>query len=207
MSPPNPVNDDVEMPEGERGAELAQAQAEPGRTASANRNIFEIIKADHQNVKELFEQIEAAVEGEEKTHLIERCIQELLLHAVSEEETLYKRLRDSEDLREDILEAEVEHSLLERLANEIMSASPDDEMCDARLMVLKELVEHHVEEEEEELIPAAQSVIDAATAESLGEEMLARKAALEAEGLALEDDDALFDEELDDGDDAAPAGR
>jgi hemerythrin superfamily protein len=202
---PTPVNDDVEQPP------QAQAQADaaqPARSASASRNIFEIIKADHQNVKELFEQIEAAVD-EEKTHLIERCIQELLLHAVSEEETLYKRLRDSEDLREDILEAEVEHSLLERLANEIMSASPDDEMCDARLMVLKELVEHHVEEEEEELIPAAQSVIDAATAESLGEEMLARKAALEAEGLALDDDDddVLFDQELDDGDDAAPAGR
>jgi hemerythrin superfamily protein len=198
---PTPVNDDVEQPQADA--------AQPARTASASasRNIFEIIKADHQNVKELFEQIEAAVD-EEKTHLIERCIQELLLHAVSEEETLYKRLRDSEDLREDILEAEVEHSLVERLANEIMSASPDDEMCDARLMVLKELVEHHVEEEEEELIPAAQSVIDAATAESLGEEMLARKAALEAEGLALDDDDELlFDEQLDDGDDAAPAGR
>lgn len=201
MSPPTPVNDDVEMLE----PELSQAQ--PGRSASAERNIFEIIKADHQNVKELFEQIEAAVD-EEKTHLIERCIQELLLHAVSEEETLYKRLRDNEDLREDILEAEVEHSLLERLANEIMSASPDNEMCDARLMVLKELVEHHVEEEEEELIPAAQSVIDAATAELLGEEMLARKAALEAESLTLDDDDEeLFDNAVDDGDDAAPAGR
>ncbi len=198
---PTPVNDDLEMSE-----DQLAARGQPGRTASANRNIFEIIKADHQNVKELFEQIEAAV-GEEKTHLIERCIQELLLHSVSEEETLYKRLRNNEDLREDILEAEVEHSLLERLANEIMSASPDDEMCDARLMVLKELVEHHVEEEEEELIPAAQSVIDAATADSLGEEMLARKAALEADGLTLEEDDVLFDEELDDGDDAAPAGR
>lgn len=204
MSPPTPVNDDVEKPESELTAQAPGTQ--PGRTASATKNIFEIIKADHQNVKELFEQIEAAVD-EEKTHLIERCIQELLLHAVAEEETLYKRLRDNEDLREDILEAEVEHSLVERLANEIMSASPDDEMCDARLMVLKELVEHHVEEEEEELIPAAQSVIDAATAESLGEEMLARKAALEAESLTAEDDDALFDEQLDDGDDAAPAGR
>lgn len=190
---PTPVNDDVE---------LNDVPSEPAR--SACRNIFEVIKADHQNVKELFEQIEAAVDGE-KTHLIERCIQELMLHTVSEEETLYKHLRASEDLREDILEAEVEHALLEQLANEIMSASPDDEMCDARLMVLKELVEHHVEEEEEELIPAAHSVIDAATAESLGEEMLARKAALEAEGLTRNDDDALFDEELDDGDDAAPA--
>lgn len=199
MSPPQSVNDDVEQAQGQEG----QAAA----SMSASRNIFEIIKADHQNVKELFEQIEAAVD-DEKTHLIERCIQELLLHAVAEEETLYKRLRDSEDLREDILEAEVEHSLVERLANEIMSASPDDEMCDARLMVLKELVEHHVEEEEEELIPAAQSVIDAATAESLGEEMLARKAALEAESLTLEDeetDELLFNG--DDGDDAAPAGR
>jgi hemerythrin superfamily protein len=199
---PTPVNDDVEL-DAPRVDEETAAR-EPVRSASASRNIFEIIKADHQNVKELFEQIEAAVD-EEKTHLIERCIQELMLHTVSEEETLYKRLRDSEDLREDILEAEVEHSLLEQLANEIMSASPDDEMCDARLMVLKELVEHHVEEEEEELIPAAQSVIDAATAESLGEEMLARKAALEAEGLTLDDDDALVDEALDDGDDAAPA--
>jgi hemerythrin superfamily protein len=201
---PTPVNDDVELPLDAQLDAQANARGEPGRSASASKNIFEIIKADHQNVKELFEQIEAAVD-EEKTHLIERCIQELLLHAVAEEETLYKRLRDGEDLREDILEAEVEHSLMERLANEIMSASPDDEMCDARLMVLKELVEHHVEEEEEELIPAAQSVIDAATAESLGEEMLARKAALEAESLTLEDE-ALFDSP-DDGDDAAPAGR
>lgn len=201
MSPPQSVNDDVEQAQ-----EIASQAGQAAASLSASRNIFEIIKADHQNVKELFEQIEAAVD-DEKTHLIERCIQELLLHAVAEEETLYKRLRDSEDLREDILEAEVEHSLVERLANEIMSASPDDEMCDARLMVLKELVEHHVEEEEEELIPAAQSVIDAATAESLGEEMLARKAALEAESLTLEDeetDELLFD---DDGDDAAPAGR
>lgn len=150
--------------------------------APTGRSIFDIIRSDHAVVADLFEQLEAAAD-EEKIHLIEKVVQELLLHTIAEEEVLYQRLRASEDLRDDVLEAEVEHSLIERLANEIMSSSPDDELCDARLMVLRELVEHHVEEEEQELLPAARSVIDAAAAESLGEEMLARKAALEAEGL------------------------
>ena len=157
-----------------------------------NASIFDIIKSDHKVVMELFEQLEASAD-EEKIHLIEKVVQELLLHTIAEEEVLYKRLRASDELRDDILAAEVEHSLIERLANEIMSSSPDDELCDARLMVLRELLEHHVEEEEQELLPAAQSVIDAAEAESLGEEMLARKAALEAEGLEAYEMDELLD--------------
>lgn len=156
-------------------------------------SIFDVIQSDHDHVTRLFEQVENAVD-EAKVRLIERCVQELLLHTIAEEETLYRKLRDSDDLRDDILESEVEHALIERLAHEIMSASPDDERCDARMRVLRGLVEHHIDKEEVELLPIAYALIDASTAEALGAEMLARKASLVDEGeanderaLALED--------------------
>lgn len=165
----------------------ANDDVEPTSTAKAvpKRSVFQIIRADHLAVLELFEQVETAAEGE-RTHLIERLVEELVLHTVAEEQTLYQRLRTADDMRDDVLEAEVEHSLIERLCNEIMQSSPDDELCDARLMVLRELVERHVEDEEEELLPSAESMIDDATALALGEEMMARKSALQAE--ADEDD-------------------
>ena len=151
-------------------------------SALAGQSVFDIIKADHKNVMALFGQIEASVD-QERVYLIEKCVQELLLHAIAEEETLYRKLRVIDHFHQDILTAEVEQSLIERLANEIMSSSPDDELCDARLIVLREFVEHHFFEEEQQLLPAAQGLIDTSTAISMGQEMLTRKAALEADGL------------------------
>ena len=136
---------------------------------------FELLKTDHKKVSQLFSEIESA-SGTGKAQLFSQLKSELDLHAHIEEKFLYPALENKEPSREITLEAYEEHKVVKELLAEL-ATQPIDDAWDAKLTVLKENVEHHVEEEEGELFDKAEKVLGDEQIERLGAEMEAEKAA------------------------------
>src|SRR5512138_2428341 len=115
-------------------------------------NAFELLKTDHKTVANLLEQIDQTTERGIKTReeLFARVKTELDIHAKIEEQIFYPALEEADETRDITLEAYEEHRLVKQLLSELESMSKDSEEWTARFSVLKENVEHHVEEEEGE---------------------------------------------------------
>jgi hypothetical protein len=106
-----------------------------------------MLKADHRKVEELFEKFEQTNGKATKQRLAEQICLELKVHTVIEEEIFYPACRGKID--EDLVnEAYVEHDSAKLLINEIEAGGPDEAFYDAKVKVLSEMIEHHVEEEE-----------------------------------------------------------
>jgi iron-sulfur cluster repair protein YtfE (RIC family) len=107
----------------------------------------------------LFSQAEKAQDDQQKRQLFEQIKTELEIHTEIEETVLYPALREYEELKEYVLEAVEEHRQVKTLLQEIERLTDGSEKFDAKLKVMKENIEHHVEEEENELFPQAQQVL------------------------------------------------
>lgn len=106
-----------------------------------------LLKADHRKVEEIFAQFEKARGSDRKRKLAEQACLELKVHTTIEEEIFYPACRAK--IEDDLLnEAYVEHDGAKLLINDIEAGSPDDDFYDAKVKVLSEEIEHHVEEEE-----------------------------------------------------------
>ena len=137
-----------------------------------------LLKADHRAVEELFEKFEKATASERKRKLAEEICLELSVHAEIEEEIFYPACEGKVD--EDLLkESYVEHDGAKVLIAEIMNGGPSDEFYDAKVKVLQEEIEHHVEEEEKRLeglfAQARKADLDL---DELGRQLASRKAEL-----------------------------
>ena len=134
------------------------AAKKPAATAKAARtDATALLERDHADVKKLFKQYEkladADADGQDRQALAEQICAMLTVHATIEEEIFYPAARAAE-VEEDLLdEAEVEHASAKDLIAQILSMSPDDELYDAKVKVLGEYVDHHVQEEEGEMFP------------------------------------------------------
>ena len=135
---------------------------------------FELLKKDHKTVSELFERIEAAT-GKVKLGIFQQIKNELELHTHIEEVIFYPALEKANETRDLTLEAYEEHKVVKDLLGELDSAKAVSDEWEARLTVLKENVEHHVDEEENELFDKANDVLTADEAETLGDRMQAEK--------------------------------
>lgn len=124
------------------------------RSASSAPDAITLLKADHRTVEELFEKFEAAKRGDQKARIVQEICTELTIHAKVEELDFYPAaeqvLKDDKDL---VDEATVEHASLKWLIAQLEQESPDSELYDAKVIVLKEYVQHHVKEEEKEMFP------------------------------------------------------
>lgn len=133
-------------------------------------DVFNLLKQDHKTAKQLFEKIEKsssrATKLREKT--MQQLAQELDMHTRMEEEIFYPRLKEFDDFKDTILEAYEEHHVATQLLQEIAELSPQEEQWKAKVTVLKEMIEHHVREEEKELFPKAQKALGKAEAAELG---------------------------------------
>jgi hemerythrin superfamily protein len=137
-----------------------------------------LLKADHRTVERLFAQFEAAKGDGRKKALAEQICLELTVHTKIEEDIFYPACEGAVD--EDLLEeAYVEHDGAKVLVAEIEAGGPDDAFYDAKVKVLSEMIEHHVEEEEKRVegifSQARKAGLDM---DSLGERMAAEKAKL-----------------------------
>ena len=140
-----------------------------------------LLKEDHRTVEELFAQFEKASGDGRKQKLATKICLELSIHAKIEEEIFYPACEGKVD--EDLLkEAYVEHDGAKVLIAEIMAGEPSDEFYDAKVTVLQEQIEHHVEEEEKRLeglfAQARKAELDM---DALGDQLAARKAELTTE--------------------------
>jgi hemerythrin-like domain-containing protein len=140
-------------------------------------NAFTLLKQDHQTVADLLEKIDKTTERGIKTReeLFTRIKTELDVHAKIEEEIFYPALENEEETRDITLEAFEEHRLVKQLLSELESMPKDDEQWTAKFTVLKENIEHHVEEEEGEMFTKARKVLSKEDQEALGERLEAAK--------------------------------
>ena len=136
-------------------------------------NAFTLLKADHEKVAGLLEKIDETTERALKTReeLFAQVKSELDLHAMIEEEIFYPALEQTEEVREITLEAYEEHRLVKQLLGELDAAPKDTEEWTAKFTVLKENIEHHVEEEEGELFKKAREVLSEEEIETLGDRL------------------------------------
>lgn len=127
----------------------------------------DLLKQQHRTVEALFAKIEA---GEPEA--LKDLASALAAHMAIEHEFFYPESRDVDE--DAILEAFEEHAIAETALKRALALDLDDESFDARVKVLKELIEHHVEEEEGELFPQVEKELDHSELEALGKKMEAR---------------------------------
>ena len=157
------------------------------RSGSENEAIAQLTE-DHARVRQMFEQYDALAESEadesERQELASMICAELTAHATAEEEIFYPAAREVLDEADLIDEAEVEHASAKDLIAQIQDSSPADELFDAKVKVLGEYINHHVEEEEGEIFPKVRKAkLDT---ETLGEQIATRKAEIMGEMVQME---------------------
>ena len=135
---------------------------------------FSLLKADHRKVEKLFSQLESA-SGQAKMRVFEQIKMELELHTHIEEKFFYPALEKPKQTHELTLEAYEEHDVVKKLLQQMSRAKSATEEWEAQGKVLQENVEHHVEEEENELFPKAEAALSEEDIETLGEQMEAEK--------------------------------
>ena len=142
-----------------------------------------LLKNDHKDVKKLFRQFEKAGENATATKgaIVRKIIEMLTIHTYLENEIMYPQVRALlPEVEDDVLESYEEHHVADVLCMELWSMDPSDEHFDAKTTVLIENVEHHIEEEEDEMFKQARQVFDDTELEELGNRMEMRKKELQA---------------------------
>jgi len=140
-------------------------------------NAFTLLKEDHERVAAIFEKLEPTTERAIKTReeLFARLKTELEAHTQLEEQIFYPALKEEEETRDITLESIEEHRVVKALLKEMEGMQVDSEQWTAKLAVLKENVEHHVEEEEGEMFPKARKALPKEKLEALGARIEAAK--------------------------------
>ncbi len=136
-------------------------------------NAFDLLMMDHQKVSGIFDQLEmndGGVAGS-REQLFRQLKNELDVHAHVEETIFYPALKDAEETRELIAEAYNEHAAVKDLLAELEATAPGEGGWDDLLAELRENVEHHVEEEENDLFEQARLVLTSEQAQELGARM------------------------------------
>jgi hemerythrin superfamily protein len=137
-----------------------------------SEDVFEMLKSDHRRVEELFSRFEDA-DKRTRTEIANETLQALEIHTTIEEELVYPAIREVLDEKEQVDEALEEHHVAKLLIKELRKMNPGTEEFAPKFKVLGEIVQHHAEEEENEMFPKAEAG-DIDTTE-LSEEVAQRK--------------------------------
>jgi hemerythrin-like domain-containing protein len=134
---------------------------------------LQLLKSDHDKVKKLLTDGESTTERGEKTRteLFATIKGELLVHERIEEEIFYPALREHPKAKDIVLEAYEEHDVVDTIMSELEMTDVADETWGAKFKVMKENLEHHIEEEEGEMFKQARSVFETDELEQLGNRM------------------------------------
>jgi hemerythrin-like domain-containing protein len=146
-------------------------------------NAIDLLEQQHREVEEMFEEFEGASDGAKKTkeRLCREISDALAMHAEIEEKLFYPESKQ-ENTEEILRESVEEHLSMKRILADLLESGPSDEQFDAKMSVLKEQVEHHVEEEEKELFPKVRKDLSKDELEDLGERMQTMAEEIEAKG-------------------------
>ncbi len=146
-------------------------------------NAITMLEEDHAKMRKLLEELESTTERgvKTRTELFSTIKGELTIHEIIEEEIFYPELKAHPKAEEIVLEGYQEHHVVDLVMKELEDCPVDDETWGPKAKVMKENVEHHMEEEEGEMFKQARSVFDRDELENLGERMAARKASAQRE--------------------------
>ena len=157
---------------------MPTAQTSTGKTAArrTKNDAIKLLTADHAKVKKMFKEFEKLSKKDDeegKQELATQICQELMVHAQLEEEIFYPAAREAIEDEELMNEAVVEHNSAKELIAQIRSMGASDPMFDATVKVLGEYVNHHIEEEQNEIFPKVEKAkVDL---EEIGAEIAQRK--------------------------------
>lgn len=149
-------------------------------------NVLTMLKADHATVKRLLRELNDTTERatKQRERLCNEIEREVKIHAQLEEELFYptfkaaaEKKRADDDL---FYEANEEHHLVDMVLPALKAANPKSKEFSAKAKVLKELIEHHIKEEEGQMFAQARTLLDEAQLRALGDEVAARKETLVA---------------------------
>ena len=166
---------------------MARAKAKgKGKTGASRRretsqDAIALLKADHRQVEDWFEQFEKARTGGRKLELATDICNALKVHTTIEEEIFYPAFLEATEDKDLHHEAEIEHDAAKKLIAEIEASSPDDDYYDSKVKVLSEMIKHHVKEEEQPGGMFAEARKSDMDLDSLGEQMARRKSELEGQ--------------------------
>ena len=159
-----------------------------GRSASSRtakpqpKDAIALLKADHRQVAQWFEEFEKSRSDAKKADLAGRICQALTVHATIEEEIFYPAFLEATGDDDMHHEAEVEHAGAKNLIAQIEASGPEDDYFDAKVKVLSEMIKHHVKEEEQREGMFAEAKASDMDLVALGAQMQQRKTELEASG-------------------------
>ena len=142
-----------------------------------------LLKDDHDKMRKLLDELETTTERGVKTReeLFSKIKGELTIHEIIEEEIFYPELKAHPKARDIVLEGYEEHHVVDLLMGELESLDVSDESWGAKAIVMKENIEHHIEEEEGEMFKQARAVFDRQELEDLGARMAERKTSAQRE--------------------------
>ena len=142
----------------ERKSSGSQSSNRKKENQAAFPNALELLEQDHPEVEEWFDEYDELNEDDNrKAELAEKICMALKIHAQIEEEIFYPQAREATKDNDLIDEAAVEHATVRHLIGEIEAMEIGEELYDAKIRVLGEMVKHHIKEEEEELFPELES--------------------------------------------------
>ena len=150
------------------------------RRSETGQDAIALLKADHRQVADWFEQFEKARTDDRKLSLATQICDALTVHTTIEEEIFYPAFLEATEDKDLHHEAEVEHDGAKKLIAEIEASGPDDDYYDAKVKVLSEMIKHHVKEEEQPGGMFAEARKSDMDLDALGEQMAARKKELES---------------------------
>ena len=159
---------------------MAKAKAKSkSRDSSKPKDAIALLKADHRQVEEWFEQFEKARDDDRKQRLATQICNALKVHTMIEEEIFYPAFLEATEDKDLHHEAEIEHDGAKKLIEQIEASSPDDDYFDSKVKVLSEMIKHHVKEEEQPGGMFAEARKSDMDLDALGEQMAQRKMELE----------------------------
>jgi hemerythrin superfamily protein len=144
-------------------------------------NAIDMLEGQHREVEDLFAKLEKADRGERKQKLFTLIADKLAVHASIEEEAFYPavKAKRTEDI---LLESLEEHLGIKRVLSDLIDLDASDATFDAKDKVLQEQVEHHVEEEEDDLFPKVKKIFDEETLVAIAQQMAMLQEELLAKG-------------------------
>ncbi len=137
-----------------------------------------LLREDHKEIRKLFREFKNAGSGAvaERGRLVEKIIAALTVHTYIENECMYPRVRElAPELEDDILESYEEHHVADVLVMELAGMKPRDERYTAKVTVLIENVDHHIDEEENEWFPKVREKLGRKQLQEIGARLLELK--------------------------------
>ena len=116
--------------------------------SSSKSSAIDLLKSDHREVEQLFEEYKTARRRQQRGRLVEKIAAALTAHTILEEQIFYPACREHGVDEDELQEAQVEHDSVKLLVRELLEGELDEEYFDAKVTVLSEYVTHHVKEEE-----------------------------------------------------------